>query len=154
MSTAIDTLLSRSSDVCGGQYWVRVLNWDINATGLYSGRPDFEAAVPLAQAAADVLLLVDNSPGFNTGVAVGNASSQAGTLTLTFRDENGAVVAQSPLALAANGHSAFVLKTLMPATDLRRGVLEIVAPAGITVSAVGIRAQDSGALTTLPVLPR
>lgn len=119
-----------------------------------SGRPDFEAAVPLAQPAADVLLLVDNLPGFNTGVAVGNAGAQAATLTLTFRDETGVVVAQTPLFLAANGHSAFILKNLMSATDLRRGVLEIVAPAGATVSAIGIRAQDSGALTTLPVLPR
>lgn len=118
-----------------------------------SGRPDFEAAVPLVPAASDVLLVVDNTTGFSSGVAIGNALDQLISVTLTFRDETGALVAQTNQTLTAHAHTAFVLRTLMPASDRQRGALEVESSAG-AVTVLGIRAQDSGALTTLPVIPR
>lgn len=121
---------------------------------IVSGRPDFEAAVPLAQPAADVLLFVDNTSGFTTCFALGNATGQSVVLTLIFRDESGNVLPQLSLTLAANAHYANCVNILIPASSSIRGVLEIAAPSGGAVSAIGIRAQSGGALTTLPVLPR
>jgi hypothetical protein len=114
-----------------------------------------EAVVPLeSRNASSYILAFDNTGGTATGVAVSSRSLQAASVPVVIRDDSGAQIGSGAIALAANGHTAFVLASQFPVTDGKRGTLEFAAPAGGQIGVVGIRTPPAGTFTTLPALSR
>ena len=114
-----------------------------------------EAVVPLdSRNASSYILAFDNTGGTATGVAVSSRSLQAASVPVVIRDDSGAQIGTGAIALAANGHSAFVLASQFPVTDGKRGTLEFAAPAGGQIGVLGIRTPPAGTFTTLPALTR
>jgi len=114
-----------------------------------------EAVVPLeSRNASSYILAFDNTGGTATGVAVSSRSLQAASVPVVIRDDSGAQIGSGAIALAANGHTAFVLASQFPLTDGKRGTLEFAAPAGGQIGVVGIRTPPAGTFTTLPALTR
>jgi len=114
-----------------------------------------EAVVPLeSRNASSYILAFDNTGGTATGVAVSSRSLQAASVPVVIRDDSGAQIGSGAIALAANGHTAFVLASQFPLTDGKRGTLEFAAPAGGQIGVVGIRTPPAGTFTTLPALSR
>ncbi len=114
-----------------------------------------EAVVPLeSRNASSYILAFDNTGGTATGVAISTSSPQAVSVPVVIRDDSGAQIGTGAIALAANGHSAFVLASQFPVTDGKRGTLEFSAPAGGQIGVLGIRTPPAGTFTTLPALTR
>lgn len=114
-----------------------------------------EAVVPLeSRNASSYILAFDNTGGTATGVAVSSSSLQAASVPVVIRDDSGAQIGAGAIALAANGHSAFVLGSQFPVTDGKRGTLEFTAPAGGQIGVLGIRTPPANTFTTLPALTR
>ena len=112
-----------------------------------------EAVVPLdARNAGAYALAFDNSAGLATGLALANSSYQAITVPVFLRDHTGAVLGLSSISLPPSGHTSFMLTdAFAPAAD-SAGTIEFDAPAGVQISALGLRATPTGALTTIPTL--
>jgi hypothetical protein len=114
-----------------------------------------EAVVPLeTRNASSYILAFDNTGGTATGVAVSSSSLQSASVPVVIRDDSGAEIGTGTIALAANGHSAFVLASQFPVTEGRRGTLEFTAPAGGPIGVLGIRTPPTNTFTTLPALTR
>ncbi|MEQ1948356.1 MAG: hypothetical protein ABL995_14285 [Bryobacteraceae bacterium] len=58
------------------------------------------------------------------------------------------------IALAAHGHTSFLLPNTFSVAANKRGMVEFIVPAGGSISAVGLRAKADGTLTTVPVLAK
>ncbi len=114
-----------------------------------------EAVVPLeSRNASAYILAFDNTGGTVTGVAVSTNSLQASSIPVLIRDDSGAQIGTGLIALAANGHSAFVLPTQFPVTTGKRGTLEFATPTGGQIGVLGIRTPPANTFTTLPALTR
>jgi hypothetical protein len=114
-----------------------------------------EAVVPLeSRNASSYILAFDNTGGTATGVAVSTSSLLAVSVPVLIRDDSGAQIGTGAIALAANGHSAFVLGSQFPVTAGVRGTLEFTAPASGPIGVVGIRTPPANTFTTLPALTR
>ncbi|MEQ1946557.1 MAG: matrixin family metalloprotease [Bryobacteraceae bacterium] len=112
-----------------------------------------EAMVPLEKRlASSYYLPFDNTNGLVTGVAVSNVNTEAATVTVILRDDNGNGIGGGTLNLAALGHDSFVLTARYAATVNRRGTMEFVTPVGGRIGVLGLRFTSSGAFTTIPVL--
>jgi hypothetical protein len=115
-----------------------------------------EAVVPMEKRnASSYLLAFDNTGGVVLGVAVANVSAQAGNVGIVIRDDTGTVINSGSMAIAANGHTSFVLSAQYPVTANRRGTIEFDTPAGGQISVLGIRTTplgNSNTLTTIPAL--
>jgi len=112
-----------------------------------------EASVPLeTRSATRYLLPFDNTAGLVTGVAVANGGGSPATMTISIRNEGGALLETSSIDLATQGHRSFLLTDLFQVTKNRRGTVEFGVPAGRGLSVVGLRAKSDGTLTTVPVL--
>ena len=97
------------------------------------------------------LLSFDQTGGYVLGIAVANASSIAANVPAILRDDTGATIATSTIALPALGHTAFMLSDKFAAAVQKRGTLEFQVPAGNQISTIGFRANSQGSLAT--VLP-
>ena len=137
---------------------------ELNAYGNLDGFAIFhydpsqqEAVVPMeTRNAASYLLAFDNTNGVLTGVALGNVSSTAANIPVIVRTDTGAQIIATTIALAAFGHTSFVLPTQYPLTGNNRGTVEFDTPGFGTnsaqqISVLGIR-YTGGTLTTIPVL--
>jgi hypothetical protein len=115
-----------------------------------------EAVVPLeSRSAQSYVLAFDNTNQTATGVAISSASTQAVNISVTVRDDSGAVIATDAIPLAANGHLAFTLATdKYPMTANSRGTLEFATPAGDQIGVLGIRIPIGHTFTTLPALAK
>jgi len=112
-----------------------------------------EAVVPLEErGASSYILPFDNTAGLVTGVATANMSSQAATISVTIRDDTGALIGTSTVALAPNGHTSFVLTDKFAVTADKRGTIEFAAPTGGQISVLGLRFTATGAFTSIPVI--
>jgi hypothetical protein len=110
--------------------------------------------VPLeTRRAGAYLLAFDNTAGIVTGVAVSNAAEQAATVPVVVRDDAGAEIGTGTIALAANGHAAFLLAVRFPVTANIRGTIEFGTPGG-AISALGVRTPPTLTFTTLPALTK
>jgi hypothetical protein len=116
------------------------------------GRPDQEAAVPLASSLGRFVLPFDNTQGFVTSMALVNTNlSQSANAAAAFRGEDGGAIVQAPINLAARGHTAFALPDVIPNISNRRGVAEF-SSANPDLTALGLRFSIGGAFTSFPVL--
>ena len=119
---------------------------------------NYQAVVPLeTRNAPSYLLAFDNTGGVTTGLAIANLSTSAAQVPVVVYDETGGRLTTSKgfIRLDPEGHAAFMLNdanTGFPETAGRRGTIEFDTPSGGSISALGLRANNGKALTTLPVL--
>lgn len=117
-----------------------------------SGRPDFEAVIPLvSDFITRFVLLYDNTRGFVTTMAIANPDLTSIQVSVTLRDENARQLGGSTITLGPFRHEAFALPTRWPVTAGRRGVIEFRST-GWGASALGLRFNPTGAFTSFPVL--
>ena len=118
-----------------------------------------EAVVPVETRNPGAFVLpFDYTGGYATGVALANLTNQAVSIPVVLRDDTGASLGTAAaISLPAYAHTSFMLTDPThgyPATDGKRGTLELDTPAGAQITALGIRAAPDGAITTVPVLAR
>ena len=115
-----------------------------------------EAVVPLENRSAHAYIVAfDNTAGTATGIAINNVSAQAAAIPVAIRNAGGVLLANDTLNLAANGHLAFTLVTdKYPAAQNIRGTVEVDAPPGGQIGALGIRIPVGHTFTTLPAFAR
>jgi hypothetical protein len=134
---------------------------DVQATGPLSGYsvfrlrspgvPDSEGTVSLdSMLSSSLVLPYDNTNGYQTGLALGNQSSTAQTVTAIFLDQNGVQVASSQVSLPAFGHSSFFLNSQFPQSASQVGIIQFQSSGGIT--GVGLRFNPTGSFTSLPII--
>jgi hypothetical protein len=116
-----------------------------------------EAVVPMeTRNAGSYLLAFDQTAGVVLGVAVANASAQAGNVGVILRNDAGTQIGTDTLTLPPNGHMSFDLTKQYPFTGNIRGTVEFDTPAGGQISVLGIRTTPLGGasntLTTIPAL--
>jgi hypothetical protein len=74
---------------------------------------------------------------------------------VVLRDSTGASLGTAAaISLPAYAHTSFMLATSYPAVTGQLGTLELDTPTGGQISALGMRAAASGAITTVPVLAK
>ena len=130
----------------------------LTTTGKISGfavfrstRSGQEAVVPLTSDASRAYVQpFDNTQGLATGLAIANRSEAPTDLQVELHDESGELIALTGLSLPARGHKSFMLTDLFIAAANRRGTVTFSAIAGGRISALGLRATKSGAVTTIP----
>ncbi len=140
---------------------VQIGSAQLSATGAMDGFAIFhlipgaqEAVVPLEiRNASSYLLAYDNTGGVVLGVALANVSAQAASVPVVVRDDTGTQIATGSIALAANGHTSFVLSGQFPATANGRGTIEFDTPTSGRISVLGIRTTPLGSSTTLTTIP-
>ena len=140
---------------------VQIGSAQLSATGAMDGFAIFhlipgaqEAVVPLEiRNASSYLLAFDQTGGVVLGVALANVSAQAANVPVVVRDDSGAQIASGSIALAANGHTSFVLSSQFPATANGRGTIEFDTPGSGRISVLGIRTTPLGSSTTLTTIP-
>jgi hypothetical protein len=114
-----------------------------------SGRPDYEASIPLDYIGKSSLLLqYDNSSGLNSAIALVNAAAGRSTITITAWDETGKSLGENVVDLSAMNQVSFVLSERLPTTAGQRGFLWIRSTMP-GVAALGLRFNKTGAFTTL-----
>jgi hypothetical protein len=115
---------------------------------------DREALVPLGYGnAGSYVLPFDNTSGLVTSMAVANLVAAPASITVTIRDDAGAVAASDSIWLPALGHSAFEVVNRFPKTAGIRGTLELQTPDAGRIDLLGFR-FNPGSFTTIPVLPQ
>ena len=139
--------------------WTQVL-----ATGNLSGFAVFqfasgasvqEAVVPLESRNPTAFeLSFDNTGGYATGIALANVSMQAASIPMVIRNDTGATLLSTTIQLAADGYTSFVLGSTYAVTAGVRGTVEFDTPSGGQISVLGIRANPTGAYTTVPAVTK
>jgi YD repeat-containing protein len=113
-----------------------------------------EAVVPLeTRNAGSYILAFDQTDGVVLGVAVANASAQAGNIAIVLRNDAGARIGTDTLTLPPNGHMSFDLTKQYPFTGNIRGTIEFDTPPGGQISVLGIRTTPLGSSNTLTTIP-
>jgi len=115
---------------------------------------DSEGTAPLEGTGLPGLILpYDNSGGFSTGIAVVNTGTDRANLIAVVRDENGLVLGQYGVPMIARGHTTFVAGERLPASQGRRGSIELQQSGTGTVTGLGLRFSASGSFTSVPAVP-
>lgn len=139
--------------------WVECLGSPmINGYGVFRYAPadgmQSEATVPLETSFKPSFLLpYENTNGFTTGIGLADLSEDtAVTITATLYDENGAQLAQRPLAVPNGGHVSFSLTDKFPEAASHRGfVLFQGSDAGL-ITGLGVRVNPLNSFTSAPRL--
>lgn len=113
-----------------------------------------EGTVPMETAGGSTFALPYEAENqFDMGVALANLSpSVSTTVTVTLVDENGVTLTGSNVPLPAGGHTSFMLSGQIPAAAHNRGWLQFTAPAGISITGLGLRANPAGGFASVPKL--
>jgi hypothetical protein len=117
-----------------------------------SGRPDFEASMPVIVYVEDneYLLPFDHITA-STGVAIVNPLSFTTiTVSVTFRDEQGNQFYADSLTLGPLAHAAFSLAQRYPQSQGRRGVVEL-STSSTAMSVLGLRFGPAAFTSILPM---
>jgi hypothetical protein len=93
----------------------------------------------------------DNRAGFITAVALANLSAAGATITATVWDPAGKQIGVQTLTMAANGHTSFLLPSLLAVTAGQQGIVQLQSSTG-NIAAVGLRASPQGTFTSVPVI--
>jgi hypothetical protein len=142
--------------------WVQLLaNGNVGGSAVFgwttaSGTQEAVAPVETRNPSAFVLSF-DNTGGYATGVALANVSNQAVSVPVILRDDTGASLGSAAIKLAAYAHTSFMLTDPTygyASTTGKRGTLELDTPSGGQISAIGIRADPDGAITSTPVIAK
>ena len=141
---------------------VKTGSMQLSADGQVSGYVIFryvpsgqEAVAAFASSGANSYVIpFDHTNGIVTGTAINNAWSVATNVPVVLRDEDGKQIGTGSIALAGNGHAAFVLSSQFPVTANIRGTAEFTTPVGAEINVLGIRTTPAGTFTTLPPVTR
>jgi hypothetical protein len=121
-------------------------------TTLSSGASS-EGTSPLqTQLPSTIVLPYDNTSGFVMGFAFVNVSMVTANITATIWDDNGTQLGSQPIALTGNGHSSFVVPTLLPLTAGKRGIVKFQSTGSGGIVGLGLRFSSFGTFTSVPVL--
>jgi hypothetical protein len=112
-----------------------------------SGRPVFEAVVPISAFSERRVRLPFDNKGFQMGVALVNFDSTSASITGTAYDENGQSLGTGSLSLVAGGQRAFLLKDAFAFTAGQRGMIELSSSAR-SMCSLGLRFHPGGAFTS------
>ncbi len=115
-----------------------------------------EASVPLeTRTPNSFVLVVDDTNGLTTGMALASTVGVQVNITATLRDDTGIPIGvPATITLPPHGHKQFLLPDLFQAAAGKRGMVEFAAPQGQGFSVIGLRAKSDGTLTTIPVLAK
>ena len=97
------------------------------------------------------VLPFDQTGGYALRVAVSNPAASAANVAAAVYDDTGAMISGTTVALAAMGHTGFMLADEFPASAGRRGTLVFTVPQGGQLATLALRANASGSLAS--VLP-
>jgi hypothetical protein len=148
----------------GGQAGTTVVGWaDVLSSGSLGGYAIFrqtpnsgspsEGTVPLQnQFPSMITLPYDNTAGFVMGAALANLSTSSASVTATMWDDSGNQLGAQTFTIAANGHTAFVLPTLLSLTTGRRGIVQFQSAATGGLSGIGLRFSPFGTFTSVPTM--
>jgi virginiamycin B lyase len=136
---------------------------DVTSTGSVGGFAIFrqtqqngsasEGTVPLQTTYPSLLTLpFDNTGGFLMGVALVNLSTTSANITATIWDDTGSQLGTQNLILVGNGHTSFVLPTLIPLTAGKRGVVQFQSAALGGLAGLGLRFSPFGTFTSVPAM--
>lgn len=150
--------ISASSSQTPQQGWAQLLtNGSISAFAVFQwtgGQNPEEAVVPLAGAnPASWTLWFDNTSGYSTGVALVNLGAAA-PIPVIVRDDSGGTLVSTSISLQSLAHTAFVIANQYAWTAGIRGSLEFQTPSGGQIAIIGIRESLTGAVTSVPALPK
>lgn len=110
--------------------------------------PDQEAVVPFAPAKAPAANLLFDDSNRITAVALWHNGAANATITMTARDEDGAVLGAATIPMVPGNKTAFAVADKIPAITGKRGVLDFTAPSG-AISVLGLR-FGGAAFTSIP----
>ncbi len=110
-----------------------------------AGRQDSEAVVPMELPDTQGSVMFNNRQGYETGVAVMNASSSTDTVSVTLRDDSGAVIAQDSIPLGPMQKMVFALTARYPATAGKFGSIDFQ---GSAVLPLGLWFNPGGSFTS------
>ena len=111
-----------------------------------------EAMIPLDSVVSyRFSLIFDNSGNIANGFAIANPLSTALTISVIFKDEDGAPFLTDTLTLPPMNHQSFVLAAKYPPTAGRRGTVEI-STTGARMNVLGLRFGTSAISSILPLV--
>lgn len=133
--------------------WARVTtSSNVSGTALFSefGPAGLitEAGVPSSNAVNKQAIFVDQTSGFNTGVAYANPNSSAATIGFQLIDADGVGILSSTRTLAGSQHTATLVSQLFPAAPAMTGLLRM--DSSVPLAVIALRLAPAGQLTTLP----
>jgi len=112
------------------------------------GLPDQEAVVPMsASFDRNFTIPFDNRNGFVSGVAIVNNSVANGVVSLTARDNTGAILATDSFPLNFFTKVVYLVKDRYPALAGKAGILQYSISAG-GFSGLGLRFNPTGSFTS------
>ena len=112
----------------------------------------YEAVVPFSNLDDYKFFMpFDNLQGFSTAMALVNTGNVTNHVTLTFLDNLGNTMFQTPVTLAAGNHLAFSIPAVYPNLAGRFGTIYVQA--GTTfLAGLGLRFNPVGPFTSVPIL--
>jgi hypothetical protein len=114
-----------------------------------------EAVVPIeTRNQGDFVLPFNNLGGYDTGVALANATTASANIAAIVRDDTGATLQSQTITLPALGQTSFNLATRFSAAAQKLGTVEFSAPIGGQITVLGLRFNPTGAFSTVPPLGR
>src|ERR1019366_3536275 len=87
-----------------------------------------------------------------TGVALANIATATNSVKVTIFNDAGAQIGTDTLTFASQAFQQFLLPTKYPQTAAGRGTIQFTTTSPGQISVLGVRANGTAALTTLPVL--
>lgn len=116
-----------------------------------TGRPTYEASVPLNSSGGSLGMPVDNSSGYTTALAILNPTTAPVRVRAALVDESGQAVAERTVELAGRERVTYVLRDLISQAAGARGTLQITGVNNAQVVALGLLFRDDGPFSTLLV---
>ena len=118
-----------------------------------TGRPDFEALVPLSPYDDwKFYMPFDNLNDFSTAIALVNtAANLSAQISLTFYDVNGVRLLSDMVTLPQSGSGAFAIPDRYPALKGKVGTVYVQSNVN-RLSALGLRFNPQGAFSTIPIM--
>ena len=129
-------------------------NGSVSGFGIFSFPAfNWNAVVPLeTRKGSTYSLPFDNTGVLTTGVALANITTSAISANVTILSDAGAQIGTDTINLPAQGFQQFLLPTKYPQTAATRGTIQFQTTSPGQISVLGVRANGTAALTTLPVL--
>lgn len=117
-----------------------------------SGRPDFEAVVPLTSLfESKFTMFFDNRDGYSTGVAIFNGGDDSSPITLVARDSTGSQLLTASFTVDSVQKLVFSVPERYPLLRGRSGILQF-STTNSTLSGLGLRFNPGGAFTSTHTL--
>jgi hypothetical protein len=119
-----------------------------------SGIADQEAVVPFSGGTSASSTLIWDDTNFATAVAIANLSSLNNNISIILRDNTGATIGTSSVAVAAQGKLAIALRDVPGLVGItgNRGSADFTVPVG-NIAVLGLR-FNGAAFTSIPTTQR